>query len=207
VGRRNDHSREQIREMALDAAAALLARAGPTGLSARKVASDIGYTVGTLYLVFDNFDDLILQMNLRTLKQMRVQILAASNASQPPVDQLKAIAAAYIRFAREHEHPWRMIYEHPLPAASDKSKFVELEEYKAVSRSLFAHIEQILGQLLGQVVWDNGHSLSLHARALWGGVHGVCILSLAGKLDQGDSASLGIMTDLLIERFVSGNKG
>ena len=215
MGRRNDHSREQIREMALDAALALLEKAGPSGLSARKVASDIGYTVGTLYLVFENFDDLVVQMNLRTLKKMRLQILAASRAASSPIERLKAIAAAYIAFARAHEHPWRMIYEHPLPAPSDQYQTAVLEEYKAVSRSMFAPIENALAQTVDQAgAWQPqpatsmvGRTISLHARALWGGVHGICILSLANKLDLGDSGALGIMTNLLVERFVSGHEG
>ena len=40
----------------------IVAEHGHSGLSARKVASAIGYTVGTLYLVFDNLDDLVLQV-------------------------------------------------------------------------------------------------------------------------------------------------
>ena len=43
--------------MALQATEKLLEKSGLAGLTARKVASAIGYTVGTLYLVFRNQDE------------------------------------------------------------------------------------------------------------------------------------------------------
>lgn len=63
MGRRNEHTREELREISLRAAEQLVTAHGLDGLSARKVASAIGYTVGSLYMVFRNLDDLILQMN------------------------------------------------------------------------------------------------------------------------------------------------
>ena len=52
MARRSDHSREELREMAITAAEQIVVEQGYEGLSARKVAAAIGYTVGTLYLVF-----------------------------------------------------------------------------------------------------------------------------------------------------------
>ena len=66
MGRRSDHSREEIRQMALQAAESIVTEGGYKALSARKVASEIGYTVGTLYLVFENLDELVLYVNGRT---------------------------------------------------------------------------------------------------------------------------------------------
>ena len=53
--------------MALDAARAIVSETGLEGLTTRKVAKRIGYTVGTLYQLFNDADDLIEQMNTRTL--------------------------------------------------------------------------------------------------------------------------------------------
>ena len=67
MGRRSDHSRDEIRNMAIDASAKIVETEGFKSLTARKVASKIGYTVGTLYHVFRNFDDLVIHMNARTI--------------------------------------------------------------------------------------------------------------------------------------------
>ena len=57
MGRRSAHSRDEIRDMAISAASKIVEKQGFQSLTARKVASEIGYTVGTLYHVFRNFDD------------------------------------------------------------------------------------------------------------------------------------------------------
>ena len=59
MARRSDHSREQLADMAVAAATALAERDGLRGVTARGVAREIGYTVGTLYNVFDNLDDVL----------------------------------------------------------------------------------------------------------------------------------------------------
>ena len=48
MARRNDHSKEELQSMAIDATRSLISQAGYEGVSARKVANSIGYTVGTL---------------------------------------------------------------------------------------------------------------------------------------------------------------
>ena len=74
MGRRNEHTRDELREIGLRAAEELVAAHGLAGLSARKVAARIGYTVGSLYMVFRNLDDLIAQMNERTLEIGRAHV-------------------------------------------------------------------------------------------------------------------------------------
>ena len=63
MGRRNQHTREELRSIALQAAEELVVAHGLAGLSARKVVARIGYTVGSLYMVFRSLDDLIVQTN------------------------------------------------------------------------------------------------------------------------------------------------
>lgn len=82
MARRSDHSREEIRAMALAAAQQIVTEQGFAALNARKIASAIGYTVGTLYLVFKNLDDLFLQLNARTLDDLHAA-LATRQALMP----------------------------------------------------------------------------------------------------------------------------
>ena len=197
MGRRNDHSREEIREMALNAGVELLEAEGIAAVSARKIAARIKYTVGTLYLVFENLDDLILQINLRTLNLMRERIRGCIDADLEPVQQLKRMAVVYLKFAQQHENRWRLVYEH---ASEIRNEIYD--EYMHVSASMLMLVENQLGKL----DQDDGVKVEKQARALWGGVHGICILSLSGKLHHGD-VPISEMTDLLIDQFVYGFKG
>jgi AcrR family transcriptional regulator len=114
MARRGDHSREEIRDMALDAAEAIVIAEGYSGLSARKVASAIGYTVGTLYLVFKNLNDLVLRVNGRTLDQLyeRLEQCLPEGSRENPEQALTTLAHAYIGYAQAESPRWNMLFEY-----------------------------------------------------------------------------------------------
>ena len=67
MARRSDHTREELTELAIDAALALIEADGFAQFSARQVAAKIGYTVGTLYNVFGSYDSLLLHVQSQAL--------------------------------------------------------------------------------------------------------------------------------------------
>jgi AcrR family transcriptional regulator len=66
MGRRSDHSRDELRALILDAGTALIAEKGFGAFSAREVAKRIGYTIGTIHNVFGNVDGLLTAINTAT---------------------------------------------------------------------------------------------------------------------------------------------
>lgn len=180
--------------MALDAGTELLQQQGVAAVSARKVASRINYTVGTLYLVFENQDDLLLQINLRTLELMYDRLHDCLNTRQPPLEQLRNMAHVYLDFARENENRWRLVYEHESHLRNDTH-----EQHLQVSMAMLALVEE---QLSRHASFEQ-EELQKQAGALWGGLHGICMLSLSGKLLRQD-VPVEEMLDLLINQFVRG---
>lgn len=67
MARRSDHTRDELRTLILEAAWSIIGQENAEGLTARRVASEIGYAPGTVYNLFESMDDLILNINLRTL--------------------------------------------------------------------------------------------------------------------------------------------
>jgi len=196
MARRSDHSREEIHEMALTAAEAIIADQGFPALSARKVAGAIGYTVGTLYLVFENLDDLILQVNGRTLDRLHRQIIEDQSDDADAQARLLQLGHSYIRFADAEPHAWKMIFEHrlgeerrPPPWLLDK-----------VAR-MFALVEQRLAELSPA---RSSREISQAARALWGGVHGICMLAITGTLGVAGVESVQEVTQTLMSHFLKG---
>ena len=143
MGRRNQHSREQQRDMAIAAAELILVREGFGGLSMRKVADAIGYTVGQLYLIFQNQDDLLATINERTTDAIYGHLRDRSEAIDEPLARLRALAAAYIEFAQRHPHRFRMLFEHQLPPAMEPRVSGELR-----IKRMFELVESNLAPLL-----------------------------------------------------------
>ena len=96
MGRRNEHSRQQIKERAIRAGREIIESKGFSGLSARKVAGKIGYTVGTLYNVFDNFTDLICHINSETLDDLGNYLEASLKPGLAGTDALIQLGNSYV---------------------------------------------------------------------------------------------------------------
>lgn len=196
MGRRNEHTREELREIALQAAEALVIEQGLAGLSARKVVNRIGYTVGSLYMVFRNIDDLIIQLNERTLDALQAQLATAIAHQPPPTVAIRALAQAYIRFALTETHRWLAIYQHRLPEGeSPPDSFTE-----KVSQ-MFELVQQQLARLSPR---RSPEDIALAARALWSGIHGVCILGFDRKLEVAGGRPVQDVADSLLEQYLAG---
>ncbi len=100
MARRADHTREELTELAITAGAELIRKNGFAAFSARKLATAIGYTVGTLYNVFGSYDEMILRINARTLDAWFENITTAL-AKRKKNDALQVITHEYIAFSRE----------------------------------------------------------------------------------------------------------
>ena len=112
MARRSDHSREEIHDMALEAADRIILEQGYGGLTGRKVASEIGYTVGTQYLVFENLNDLITHINARTLDRLYPLMTNDESQNLAPEDRLIRLGQIYIHFTYGDPHRWALIVEH-----------------------------------------------------------------------------------------------
>ena len=199
MARRSDHSREEIREMALDAAENIVVEQGFEGLSARKVAKAIGYTVGTLYLVFENIDDLILQINARTLDRLYADMAKTQGTARDGRERMLQLGQVYIRFADEDPHRWSMIFEHRLAEGRELPEW-----YREKIARMFAIVEEALMPL---AAGRPAREVAQAARVIWGGVHGICILAVGNRLGIAGVDSVQDLTQSLISNYLAGFTG
>lgn len=195
MARRSDHSREEIKELALKAAEEIVAEVGFNGLSARKIASAIGYTVGTIYLVFKNLDDLIMQVNTRTLENL-FQSVSKTNNNKNPKENLRLFGQAYYEFASKNPHLWSLVFEHHVADGGDI-----LPELGERITALFSLIETELKAIEPKKKTATIHAASL---AIWSSVHGITILAISDKLFMAQNVTPTQMIDQLIKNFLAG---
>jgi AcrR family transcriptional regulator len=193
MGRRSDHSREEIHQMALKAAESIVSKGGYKALSTRKVAAEIGYTVGTLYLIFENLDDLVLQVNGRTLDMLVRWMEKRVGDRDRGLETLFLLATAYIEFAERHTARWNMLFDY----VADKGD--ELPDW----------YEEKVGQVFGLIesalpVNDDQDANMQVARVLWASVHGICMLKIRQRLVLAGGQTTEQMTHMLIENFLRG---
>ena len=194
MGRRNLHSREELEDLALKAAADIVNADGAGALSMREVARRIGYTVGALYMIFLNLDDLIVRLNERTVAELAQSLDAVNRKAGAPDQRLRLLAAAYLGFALLHTHRWRLVFEHRLPDDQDAPP-----TYRNHTAGIFKLVSENLRHVLPKSeVRDTDQT----AIALWAGIHGVCMLAVTGKLQVGGPTSVQRLLDHLLDRFI-----
>lgn len=199
MGRRSDHSREEIRQMALQAAESIVTEGGYKALSARKVASEIGYTVGTLYLVFENLDELVLHVNGRTLDLMNTWLEQRVDVSRESSETLCQLASSYIEFAEQNLSRWNMLFEYITEKGNQLPAWYE----EKIGR-VFRLIEKALPVINNPIDQASDEQI---ARVLWASVHGICTLRIRQRLDLAGGQSTEAMTHLLIKNFIRGRQG
>ncbi len=196
MGRRNQHTRDQQIDMALRAAEQIVVRDGIAGLSMRKVADDIGYTVGNLYLLFQNQDDLLATINERTTDEIYAYLSQATATIADPARKLRRMAVAYVEFAQRHPHRWRLMFEHQLPEPMLPRTPTDLRIQR-----MFELVESALKPMVPQA---SGKKLRTTATALWSGVHGVATLAVTGKLKWSGLTSYSALCEELIDDCLAG---
>jgi len=197
MGRRNEHTRDEIQLLALDAAAAIVEADGLSALSARKVASAIGYTVGSLYNVFHNFDELVMRMNARSLELLTAKATAAITPPAPPADQLRALARAYVDFAFDNRNLWAAIFEHQGDSQN------EVDPWPGWYRELSGQpMELIASQLVALTPDESSASIERATQTLFSGVHGACLLAIHKRLQLNTRDSVLDVADTLIDTWL-----
>ena len=199
MGRRNEHTQEQQREMALAAGELLIVKEGVDSFSMRKVAQAIGYTVGNLYLLFANQDDLLAAINERTADAMHTFLFNASDSLQDPRERLRAMGSAYIEFAQRHPQRFRLMFEHRLP-----DEMLPRHATDQRIKRLFDLVETNVRPLLPRA---RPEQLRAAAAALWSAVHGVCVLVATGKLEWSGVKDLRDLADGVVDIVLTGLTG
>jgi AcrR family transcriptional regulator len=199
MGRRSDHSREELREIAVAAGHRHMEEVGFAHFSAREVAKRIGYSIGTIYNVFGSYDALILAINGRTLALWRDHLerrlaQSAGSAETGRAVRLKQAITAYFEFAEKHRHAWAAIYDFRLPEDTAPP-----ESYQNQVRAIFEIVIAEVRHALPLERQDRAEALT---RSLLATVHGHCVFAMNGTFamlgeDQPVEAALLRVTEAI----------
>jgi AcrR family transcriptional regulator len=189
LGRRADHTPEELRALVLASARKIVESEGSRALTTRRVAQDIGYTSGTLYNVFRDRDDLVLAVNGETLERLAAAC-AVTSAGRDADKGLRTLARAYIAFSHDNQRIWSLVFENPPPA--DPPGW-----YKERVARVFAIVEQALAPFFAP---GRERAREHSARVLWASLHGIALLKAQGQLWESASG----LADALVTYYVAG---
>ena len=192
---KTEKRRQQIFEDALAAAKKIAEKEGLKGLTARRIARNIGRSVGTIYNVFGNLDTLILHLNARTFDALYEELQKVEAAGEPR-EVVESLTDTYRVFVRDNANLWNVIFEHVWPA------HYPLPDWY---REKFERPLQTLTYILAPLFPPGREKENyLAALVLWSDLHGINSLAATGKLGIVTSENAEALSDLLVAIFFGG---
>lgn len=195
MARRGNHTLDQIKEMVVAAAEELVEQGGLNQLRVRNIAVKIGYTVGSIYMVFENMNDLILHIKGRTLDTITEEMdrLDCDN----PVQALEDLAGIYVNYAAENLNLWSMVFEHRLPDNKEAPEW-----YQNKLDKLYRKFEMQLSAINPTMTsMQKKHT----AISFLGGVHGISVFMLTNPIGGINYKNLETCVKHFVSRFMQGH--
>lgn len=110
---------DKLKDDLLDAAERLLAERGSMeAVSIRAVAKAVGVTPPSIYLHFEDKDELFFEVCSRRFVEFGGALAGSIEGIDDPVEQVRALGRAYVRYGVEHPEHYRILFGQkvPLPA-------------------------------------------------------------------------------------------
>lgn len=112
---------DRLRQDIVAAAAELLETAGDeAAVTLRAIARKVGITAPSIYAHFADREEILSAVVAGTFPALVARLHAAAGAERDPVARLRAGCAAYLDFAAEQPHRYRVLFQRrPAPGTAD----------------------------------------------------------------------------------------
>jgi AcrR family transcriptional regulator len=183
-------------EKILEAAEQIVAERGYGVLNMRSVAQEVGVTPTTLYYYFKSKDHILLELKLRAARMLNASIQKI-DPSKGPTAALRELGEAYIRFAEENPHLYKLLVEVKLGAG-----IITQEDYETLCFSYYA-----ARRMLEAVVQRGFRKFDPAKVAMVGWVllHGFSSLLVAGTLETVTELDRKVLRDAFLEFYTLGD--
>lgn len=200
MARRRKHTLTEIKDMILDSTEEIIIRDGIANLTARKIALEIGYTVGSIYMIFPSMTHLIMHFNANTLDDIADRLgLVREQENEHKEQCLEELAKAYLNYASRNFNRWHIVFDYRAP--EDDTKPLEIDWFQQRLDALTRQFAIPLHQLAPE---RHEPEITLAARSLWASIHGIGTLFLVGKPHATLPEQVNDSGVLLVRNFIRG---
>jgi AcrR family transcriptional regulator len=153
------------------------ARFGYEGVTMRQVAEALGCSPKTPYRYFKDKADILATVRAEAFSRFADTLEAAAAGGEKPLDRARRVGDAYLRFADQHPHAYRIMFEIDQPIGEEHPDL--LRESKRARSFITRQAEDMVKA--GLIDADP----LLFGWSMWAAMHGLVMLKQAGMLDHG----------------------
>jgi AcrR family transcriptional regulator len=176
---RREREKEELRRKILDTSRRLFAEHGYEAVTMRTIAEAIEYTPRTIYLHFKDKEDLIRELcreDFRTFGEDLGKLAALPH----PLERLRAAGHAYVAFAAQYPHHYKLMFMTPPPPKDPESDCGKGDPEEDAYALIWSASKEAMEKGLIRPDWSDPH---LVAQTLWSGIHGVISLTITHAND------------------------
>ena len=173
---RRERERLEMRGRIMDAARELFAREGYEAVSMRRIAEAIEYSPTAIYVHFRDKQDLMIQLCQSDFVALAHGVADLQKVSDP-VERIRRMGHAYIRFGVEHPNHYRLMF---MTRVELPPEVVEQDaNHGKVDRDSYALLKQSCQEAIDQGrIRPELRDADLVAQLFWSAVHGVTSLHI-----------------------------
>lgn len=173
------------------------AERGYAGVTLRALAAELGVSAMTPYRYFRNKEEIFAAVRTEAFHRFGVGIEQAAAGIPCPIERIRALGRAYLRFALSEPHAYRIMFQLDPPAADEQHDPVQEKEFRRGWQVL--HDAMADGVARGFLVGD---PVTL-AHLAWLPLHGVVTLHLSNHLRL--ERDLGQLVEPILDQFFHGS--
>ncbi|MBX9943433.1 MAG: TetR/AcrR family transcriptional regulator [Reyranella sp.] len=175
------------------------ARFGYEGVTMRQLAEALGCSPKTPYRYFKDKADILATVRAQAFTRFADALEAAVAKGDGALDRARQVGDAYLRFAFERPHDYRIMFEIDQPIGDEHPDLAE------AARRARTFITRQAEDMASEGLIDVDPVL--FGWSLWAGTHGIVMLAKAGMLGHGpDRKALAGFHGLLMFRGAMSNK-
>jgi len=176
-GTRRERLRRELVAEVVATARRNLADGGPSSVSWRGIAREVGVNPATLYTYFDSLDDLFTAVIVESFGRLGAAVGRAAEGATDlePVERVMACARAYRSWAIQHPAEFNLIFTDRIPGYVPPPAGPTVEAQVGIFGPFIAALDDMAGA--GDPVQDMP-GLSAERVALWAVMHGFVMLEI-----------------------------
>ncbi len=169
--------KEELKALILQAAKKLFVTQGVEQTTIRKIASEIDYSVGTVYVYYKDKNDILHDLHTQGFKQLSSEMRVLFNVANP-MERLMALGRVYLQFAFENSDMYNLMFN--LKAPIEFLDSINKEEWNE-GKGTFDVLKTTVKECLDKGHFK-GHELEPLSFAIWGAVHGMASLHISQRI-------------------------